>query len=84
MLARGLITLLALACILAGVEGSEAKEDLSDKAIGTMIRTLELQYTQCISVVVTYMGGNETFSTSNLTLDPGKKYTLILVEMHED
>jgi len=84
MLARGLITLLALACIMAGAEAVETGSNAPELAYGKLIRTLDLQYTESLAVVVMYLGGNETFSTSNLTLDPGKRYTLFLVEVQEN
>ena len=81
MLARGLITLLALACILAGAEGKSQESILPEIASGKLITTLELFFTDSIAVVMTYPGSNESFSTSNLTLDPGKKYEIFVVEI---
>jgi len=81
MLARGLITLLALACIMAGAEGKELNIVDPVLASGKLITTLELFFTDSIAVVMTYPGSNESYSTSNLTLDPGKKYEIFVIEI---
>ena len=84
MLARTIICLLALACILAGAEGKELNTVDPVLASGKLITTLELFFTDSIAVVMTYPGSNESFSTSNLTLDPGKKYEIFVIEILED
>ena len=84
MLARTIIYLLALACILAGAEGKELNIVDPVLASGKLITTLELFFTDSIAVVMTYPGSNESFSTSNLTLDPGKKYEIFVIEILED
>ena len=81
MLARTIICLLALACILAGAEGKSQESILPEIASGKLITTLELFFTDSIAVIMTYPGSNESFSTSNLTLDPGKKYEIFVVEI---
>ena len=84
MLARTIICLLALACILAGAGGKELNTVDPVLASGKLITTLELFFTDSIAVIMTYPGSNESFSTSNLTLDPGKKYEVFVIEILED
>ena len=82
--ARAIICLLALACILAGAEGKSQENILPEIASGKLISTLDLFFTESIGVIMTYPGSNESFSTSNLTLDPGKKYEIFVIEILEE
>ena len=81
MLARTIICLLALACIMAGVEGKSQESILPEIASGRLVSTLDLFFTESIGVIMTYPGSNESYSTSNLTLDPGKEYMIFVVEI---
>lgn len=84
MLARTIICLLALTCILAGAEGKSQESILPEIASGRLVSTLDLFFTESIGVIMTYPGSNESFSTSNLTLDPGKKYEIFVIEILEE
>ena len=84
MKARTIICLLALACLLAGVEARNVTPSIPGVEGATLIATVELLGAENISIVVGYPFSGMLMNTSRLPLDVGKRYTLILIEQEEE
>ena len=80
MLARTIICLLALACILAGAGASEYSDTLKSMSGGTIIGTMEVIGASNISMTVWYPFSGAEINSSKLKIDPGKRYVILLVE----
>ena len=83
MQARTIICLLALACLLAGVEARNITPSIPGAAGGTLRATEDTIGAENISIVVGYPFSGMLMNTSRLPLDVGKRYTLILIEQEE-
>ena len=84
MRARTLLYLLALACILAGVEAKHQDSDTQDNKIGDIKSTIEILGAENITVVIGYPFSGMLINSSSLRIDPTKKYMLILVEKEDN
>ena len=84
MLARTMMCLLALACILAGAEARSTTPDIPGLGSGVLVATMEIFGADNVSVVVAYPFSGMFINSSRMNLDVGKTYTLILVEQREE
>ena len=84
MLARVIICLLALACILAGAGASGYSDILDSMSGGTIISTMEIIGASNISMTVSYPFSGAEINSSKLAMDPGKRYVIIVVEQDRD
>ena len=80
MLARTIICLLALACVLAGAGASGYSDILDSMSGGTIISTMEIIGASNISMTVWYPFSGAEINSSKLKIDPGKRYVILLVE----
>ena len=84
MLARTIIYLLALACILAGAGGSGYSDILDSMSGGTIISTMEIIGASNISMTVSYPFSGAEINSSKLKMDPGKRYVVLVVEQEQE
>ena len=84
MLARTTICLLALACIMAGVEARSTTPDIPGLSSGVLVATMEIFGADNVSITVAYPFSGMFINSSRMDLEVGKTYTLILVEQREE
>ena len=80
MLARAIICLLALACLLAGVEAKQSTVEVPDIKLGELKNTMEIIGAENVSVTVGYPFSGMLINSSQIDINPGKKYVLLLIE----
>ena len=80
MLARTIICLLALACIMAGAGASAYSDTLNSLSGGTIVSTMEIIGASNVSMTVWYPFSGAEINSSKLKMDPGKRYVILVVE----
>ena len=84
MLARVIVCLLALACIMAGAGASGYSDILNSMSGGTIISTMEIIGASNISMTVWYPFSGAEINSSKLKMDPGKRYVILVVEQERE
>ena len=84
MLARVIICLLALACIMPGVQAFTGSDLLDDLRGGTVIALTDFQGAESLSITIGYMLSGAEVNSTKLQIDPTKKYVLLVVEKEKE
>ena len=84
MLARTIICLLALACIILAGAGAGYSDTLNSLSGGTIVSTMEIIGASNVSMTVWYPFSGAAINSSKLKMDPGKRYVVIVVEQDRD
>ena len=84
MLARTIICLLALACIILAGAGAGYSDTLNSLSGGTIVSTMEIIGASNVSMTVWYPFSGAEINSSKLKMDPGKRYVIIVVEQERD
>ena len=84
MLARTIICLLALACIILAGAGAGYSDTLNSLSGGTIVSTMEIIGASNVSMTVWYPFSGAEINSSKLKMDPGKRYVIIVVEQDRD
>ena len=84
MLARTIICLLALACIILAGAGAGYSDTLNSLSGGTIVSTMEIIGASNISMSVSYPFSGAEINSSKLKMDPGKRYVVLVVEQERE
>ena len=84
MLARTIICLLALACIILAGAGAGYSDTLNSLSGGTIVSTMEIIGASNVSMTVWYPFSGAEINSSKLKMDPGKRYVVLVVEQERD
>ena len=84
MLARTIICLLALACIILAGAGAGYSDTLNSLSGGTIVSTMEIIGASNVSMTVWYPFSGAEINSSKLKMDPGKRYVILVVEQERD